>query len=207
MCVCGYVCALAVEIKRAKGRQWEWETVRKGEAVRYTINPYWLVHHRKLFTVGVCHITLLLLTPAVVSHIDLEQQCQPSRCVYMCVCVCECVCECTHGGAAEECSRVIPPSSKACCQSQGTHFFPPPYTHTHACSECVINFPPCSKVNMTSKWFELSTPLCAILSLFGLTGLWAQSLRADGGINAHITPGKCSTQTRCCFAGYRAKCL
>lgn len=42
----------------------------KGIVVTYTINPYWLKHHRKLFTVGVCHITLSVLMPEVVGCFD-----------------------------------------------------------------------------------------------------------------------------------------
>lgn len=83
-CMSMWVHQQGEEINRA----WDGQG-RKRKAVRYTINPYWLQHHGKLFTVGVCHATRLVLTPAVVGYIDWSGNVNfPAVCVGVRVFVC-----------------------------------------------------------------------------------------------------------------------
>lgn len=151
----------------AQKRWREWKSERgKREAVRYAINPYWLKHHRKLFTVGLVHITLLVLTPALVCDIDRSSN---VNCPAVCVCVCG------HGGVTQKCSWVISPSSNHVVRAKNpclTHS--PTQTHTHTfseCCDCVIKLPQHIWVNITL--LELSTLYLVYMYWFYLMFYWA----------------------------------
>lgn len=105
---------------------------------------------------------LLLLLPAEVRHIDLSSNVKHPA-------VQACACMHIRGQIVEECSQA--PLKHVV--GADTHFL------SHA---CVINFPLCRGVNMTSKWFELSTLHVLSTGSSVLTDPSAESLRAVGVI-------------------------